>query len=91
MEGTVELLRDQLEQLALKGLTAQTAVMVGGPSEDPYWIQLIEETCKLSVRVVHGSYAGAVGAALICGIGVGEYTNEEEYYMERKMRKDAKN
>ncbi len=78
MEGTVTLLKARLDFLAEKGITAKSAVMVGGPSEDPMWITLIEEMCGLSVRVVHGAFAGAVGAAVIAGVGVGEYASEED-------------
>lgn len=78
MEGTVGLLKNKLDILAEKGITAKSAVMVGGPSEDPMWIALIEEICGICVRVVHGAYAGAVGAAVIAGIGVGEYAGEED-------------
>ena len=67
MEGTVELLKKRLDELAEKGIRAGSAVMVGGPSEDPYWIWLIQEMCGISVRVEHGSFAGAVGAAVIAG------------------------
>lgn len=81
MEGTVKLLRQRLNDLAEVGIKAQRAVMVGGPSEDPFWIQLIEEMCEIPVKVVHGAFAGAVGAAVIAGIGVGEYENEEEAHV----------
>ena len=37
--------------------------MVGGPSENPLWAELIAEKTGMRVRVMHGSYAGAVGAA----------------------------
>lgn len=76
MEGTVGLLKQRLDDLAEKGISAKSAVMVGGPSEDPYWIALIEEICNISVKVVHGSFAGAVGAAVIAGVGLGIYENE---------------
>ena len=76
MEGTVTLLNKRLDDLAKQGIAAKSAVMVGGPSEDPYWISLIQEMCNISVRVVHGSFAGAVGAAVIAGVGVGEYESE---------------
>lgn len=79
MEGTVGLLKDKLDMLAAKGITAQSAVMVGGPSEDPMWISLIEEICGISVRVIHGAFAGAVGAAVIAGVGIGEHQSEEDY------------
>lgn len=65
MEGTVHLLKKQMDDLAKHGITAKTAVMAGGPSEDPVWVALIEEICGISVKVVHGAYAGAVGAAMI--------------------------
>lgn len=73
MEGTVRLLKERLDGLAEKGISASEAIMVGGPSEDPYWITLIEEMCGITVDVQHGSFAGAVGAAVIAGVGVGEY------------------
>ena len=86
MEGTVELLRQRLETLSEKGVTAQTAVMVGGPSEDPFWITLIEEKCRVFVKVMHGSFAGAVGAAVIAGVGVGEYQDEEAFIKLHSMK-----
>ena len=77
MEGTVALLKERLDMLAGKGISATSAVMVGGPSEDPYWIELIQTICGIDVRVVHGQFAGAVGAAIIAGVGIGEYESEE--------------
>lgn len=72
MEGTVLLLKEKLDALRKHGITAKSAVMVGGPSEDPMWISLIENICDVSVRTSHGSYAGAVGAAFIAQTGIGE-------------------
>ena len=60
--------------------------MVGGPSEDPFWITLIEEKCGVSVKVMHGSFAGAVGAAAIAGVGVGEYQDEEAFIKSHSMK-----
>lgn len=77
MEGTVRLLKDRMDQLKQFGITATSAVMVGGPSEDPMWIHLIEVICGISVNVIHGANAGAVGAAVIAGIGVGIYKDEK--------------
>ena len=87
MEGTVYLLKERLDMLVEKGISAKSAVMVGGPSEDPYWISLIHEICGIDVRVVHGAFAGAVGAAVIAGVGVGEYDSEEAAH-ERFSRKE---
>lgn len=65
MEGTVHLLKDRLENLKRKGIHAESAVMVGGPSEDPFWITLIQEICEIPVESGPGAYAGALGAALM--------------------------
>lgn len=91
MEGTVTLLKERLDILASKGISATSAVMVGGPSEDPYWIELIQIICGIDVRVVHGQFAGAVGAAIIAGVGVGEYESEEmAHELFRKKEKRMK-
>lgn len=84
MEGTVRLLKERLDDLANKGIAAKTAIMVGGPSEDPYWITLIEEMCNLTVRVQHGSFAGAVGAGILAGIGTGIYKDEQDAFLKTK-------
>ncbi len=76
MEGTVRLLAEKLDALKEKGISADSAVMVGGPSENPVWIGIIEEICKIPVKVIHGAVAGAVGAAVLAGIGSGIYKNE---------------
>lgn len=76
MEGTVKLLKDRLDILKEKGISASSAVMVGGPSENPVWIEIIEQICKISVKVIHGSVAGAVGAGVLAGMGIGIYKDE---------------
>lgn len=70
MEGTVYLLKERLEDLKRKGIHAESAVMVGGPSEDPFWMSLIQEICGIPVEKGPGAYAGAVGAALMAGKAV---------------------
>lgn len=87
MEGTVYLLKARLDMLAEKGISAKSAVMVGGPSEDPYWITLIHEICKIDVRVVHGAFAGAVGAAMLAGIGTEIYKDEEDASIKMQIKK----
>ncbi len=78
MEGTVKLLKDRLDFLRVLGISAQEAVMVGGPSEDPMWRNIIAQMCGFPVRTVHGAHAGAVGAAVMAGMGAGIFENEEE-------------
>ena len=78
MESAVRLLQEQLERIKFLGIDLHTAFMVGGPSSDPVWHQIISEICGISVRVSHGVNAGAVGAARLAGIGVGLYQDEME-------------
>lgn len=80
MEGAVNLLKERLDRLKAIGISPKTAVMVGGPSENPLYSKLIEEICGISVRVLHGSNAGAVGAAFLAGIGAGIYKDEADAY-----------
>lgn len=76
MEGTVTLLKAKLDVLKAHGITADNAIMVGGPSENPMWLTVIREICGIEAKVIHGEVAGAVGAAVLAGIGVGEYKDE---------------
>ncbi|MBR2884795.1 MAG: hypothetical protein IKB93_08370 [Clostridia bacterium] len=78
MEGTVNLLKEKLDVIKGMGVDTKTAVMVGGPSGCKLYHKLIEEICGISVRVLHGSTAGAVGAAMLAGIGTGIYTDEAD-------------
>lgn len=71
MECVVNLLAERLQQVAASGISCTEAVMVGGPSETPLWAQLIAEKTGMEVRVMHGSYAGAVGAATVAASAVG--------------------
>lgn len=80
MEGTVNLLKEKLDTLKEKGISATQGIMVGGPSEDPYWIELIEDMTGIKLSVIHGQYAGAVGAATMAGIGAGLYESEEKAF-----------
>lgn len=89
MEGTVGLLKKRLDGLKEYGISADSAVMVGGPSEDPYWIALIEELCGITVRVEHGAFAGAVGAAVIAGVGTGVYEREEQFVTLMNRKEEA--
>ena len=78
MEGAAYLLKDKIELLNGFGLSATKAVMVGGPSSNPLWIEIISEICNLEVTVRHGKYAGAVGAAILSGIGTGFFKDEKD-------------
>ncbi len=83
-EGAVNLLKSKLEDLKKFGISANSATMVGGPSENPVLVELISQMCGFPVKVTHGASAGAVGAAIMAGIGVGEY--DDEVHAQKIMR-----
>lgn len=77
MECVVNMLAERTAQIEAAGIHCSEAVMVGGPSETPLWAKLIAEKTGMDVRVMHGSYAGAVGAATVAAAAVGvDFTNE---------------
>lgn len=78
MEGTVRLLKEKLERLEAFGISAKSAKVVGGPSEGFMWINILKEMLKIPIFAVQGSVTGAVGAAIMAGIGIGVYKNEWE-------------
>ena len=92
MEGTVSLLAEKLGGLREKGIAARSAVMVGGPSESPLWTRVIEEMTGLSVRVMDGpgTFAGALGAAMMAGIAAGLYRDEAEAFAALRSNQGGK-
>ena len=78
MEGTVFLLKAQVDKLEADGIRFSAATLVGGPSETFPWPQIVADVLGLDIRTVNGSCAGAAGAAMVAGIGVGLYTDERD-------------
>ena len=91
MEGTAYLLRMRIEQLQQAGMRVDTVSMVGGPSETYPWPQIIADVLGRRVTIVNGSCAGAVGAAVLAGIGAGLYANEREAYAGMNFEKRVLN
>lgn len=76
MESTVRLLQKKLDALRSGGIYASSAVMVGGPSENPVWSEVFSQMTGITLRTEHGSYAGSLGAAMVAGISAGLYSDE---------------
>jgi xylulokinase len=70
MEGAACLLREQILDLRAHGLRFDRAVMVGGPSRSPIWPDIVADITGLDITI-GGRSAGARGAAMLAGIGVG--------------------
>ncbi len=68
---------NRLLRLSEAGLPAEYMTMVGGPSESPVWPQILSDVTGLELRLADGRTAGAVGAAILAGIGAGMFPDEE--------------
>ncbi|GIP30958.1 xylulokinase [Paenibacillus sp. J2TS4] len=80
MEGTAYLLKTQIDKLANAGMNFSSVMMVGGPSEALSWPQIIADVLNIEVCTINGSCAGATGAAILAGIGVGLYRDEMDAF-----------
>ncbi len=78
MECVIRMLKKDFDRLSAAGISAKSGVMVGGPSECPFWTTVIEEMTGIHVEIKHGAFAGARGAALVAGIGSGLWNSESE-------------
>ena len=77
MEGAARLLNEKIRDLQARGFRYNRAVMVGGPAHSPIWPSIVAEITGLAIAL-GGRSAGARGAALLAGIGVGIYQNEQD-------------
>ena len=80
IEGAAFILKDNLENLERCGLKAEKVTMIGGISNSADCVKIVSEVLKRPIRVANGQAAGAIGAALLGGIGVGVYKNEKDAY-----------
>lgn len=80
IESAAYILKSNLETLQKFGLKAEKITMIGGISNSPVCVKIVSEVLKKPVSVVNGQCAGAVGACLLAGIGVGFYKDEREAF-----------
>ena len=80
MEGIANLLKQSFIVADKKGLPAEHITMVGGITNAPVCVQVIADTLERDIKVVNSVSAGAVGAAMLAGIGVKAFTNEKEAF-----------
>ncbi len=76
MESVCFKMRDKINSLKQAGIKAERITMVGGPSRSPVWPQILSDVTALPLRLCAGANAGAVGAALLAGIGSGIFADE---------------
>ena len=79
-ESAALLLRDNLAAAEQKGLGVSSLTMVGGITNSPVIMQVIADVLGRDIRVVNGVSAGAAGAAMLAGIGVGLFRDEKDAF-----------
>lgn len=80
IEGAALILKENLEALEKCGLKAEKITMIGGISNSADCVNIVSEVLGKPIRVANGQAAGAIGAALLGGIGVGIYKNEKDAF-----------
>lgn len=80
IECAAIILKENLESLEKCGLTAKKITMIGGISNSDDCVNIISEVLGRPIRVANGQVAGAIGAAMLGGIGVSVYKNEKDAF-----------
>ena len=80
IESGAAILKENLAYAENNGLCANKITMVGGMTNSATCVRIIAETLGRDIRVVNGVSAGAIGAAMLAGIGAGVFKNERDAY-----------
>lgn len=77
MENIARRLKAFLEELEIK---ADVVKLVGGITNSKPWCEVVGQITGKEVRVINGEHAGAIGSAIMAGVGVGAYAGEKEAF-----------
>lgn len=80
IEATARLLKENIEISKQKKLQVEKITLVGGITNSDVCVKIIAETVGKELSVVNGESAGAVGAAMLAGIGIGLFKNEADAF-----------
>ena len=79
MEGVIYSLRDCLSLFASAGVTPPSLMMAcGGGAVSPLWRQMLADVLGCSVATAASNDGGALGAALLAGVGAGIWATVPE-------------
>jgi len=76
MRGSAYAMKRNNSDLRDLGIRSDRFVMAGGPAESPVWPQIIADVLEKPVQLAAGKYAGAAGAAVLAGMGIGLFRDE---------------
>ena len=86
IEGAALKLKTNLEKLRSSGLRADNITIIGGITNSKPCTQVISQVLGVKLKSINGQSAGAIGACLLAGIGVGVYANEKEAFEVMKSK-----
>ncbi len=79
MESIARDMHSKMDNLARAGLKANRIVMVGGPTESHIWTRILTDELGLEISLPEtGAFAGALGAAIMAGIGTKLFAGETD-------------
>ena len=88
MEGVAFSLRDCLQVMKEAGVPVKKARCIGGGSKSETWMQILADVLQTEICKINTADGGALGAAILAMVGVGEYASVEEAC--KKLIKDVK-
>ncbi len=75
IESAAHKLKDNLEVLATRGMTADKLTVIGGITNSAVCIKVLAEVIGKPLTVVNGESAGAVGSAMMAAVGAGVFSD----------------
>ena len=78
MEGVVYSLRDCLEIINGMGVSVSEVRASGGGGKSPLWRQMQADVFGTEIQTINSSEGGALGVALLAGVGTGVYKSVPE-------------
>ena len=67
-----------LEILKDIGIPISQIIAIGGGSKSPLWKQILADIFGYPIQEINTNQGGALGAAILAGVGTGEYKSIEE-------------
>ena len=86
IESAAFILAENLSDMETRGFLAEKIRIIGGITNSPVCVRIISETLGRDILVVNGVSAGAVGSAMLAGIGVGDFENEKACFDAMKFQ-----
>jgi len=78
LEGVTYYFREGLDLLEQAGVTVQEFRATGGGAKSPVWLQIKADILGTPLATVKVTEAGALGAAILAGVGTGVYRSTRE-------------